>query len=427
MDVEKLISENVNNPAELEKLYREHPMQFMSSFNSVFAANPESIILKVWNERLHFTPPEKETIDRKKWGDIFLAIILILSAGTLARLPVFIKSIKPEFFYPREGAFLVFLPIAVYFIFKNRPSKKIILSVAALFLVSLIYINILPERKSYIFYSDSLILAMLHLPFFLWSLVGLSFMGGNFRDMSKRIDYLRFNGEVLIYVPILLISSILLITLTTALFSLIDIDIWKLKSLREYVPVYGFFAVLFVATYLVDMAGRAARNLASSVAKVFSPVVLIVLVIYLLTMVASRKSPYIDREVLLVFNVMLLIVLAITIVTISERTPSNSSRMAGDYINFSLVLVTLIIDLIALSAILFRITSYGFTPNRTAVLGANILAFINLAGVITNYFRFFQKKSDVSSVEIWIVRYLPVYVIWTAVVAFGFPLIFFFR
>jgi len=38
-----------------------------------------------------------------------------------------------------------------------------------------------------------------------------------------------------------------------------------------------------------------------------------------------------------------------------------------------LLAVSLVIDLIALSAILFRLTSYGLTPNRLVVLGANLI------------------------------------------------------
>jgi len=36
------------------------------------------------------------------------------------------------------------------------------------------------------------------------------------------------------------------------------------------------------------------------------------------------------------------------------------------------------IDLVALSAILYGVGEYGFTPNRTAVLGSNLLIFFNL-------------------------------------------------
>ena len=77
--------------------------------------------------------------------------------------------------------------------------------------------------------------------------------------------------------------------------------------------------------------------------------------------------------------------------------------------NIGLVSVTLAIDVIALAAILFRLTSYGFTPNRVAVLGANLLAFGHLAGILWHYVGFIRSKSDLDHLDRWIVRYIPAY------------------
>jgi len=405
----------------LERLFRQDPDQFKICFDKVFSANPESIILQVWNERLHFAPFEKKDFKkRNELRDIFLVILLSLLAGTVAKLPGFFGTIQEDFFYPRNIAF-TFLPmISFYFIIKNKVSKKIILSVVTLFLISLIYINILPDLKS----SDTLILSCLHLPFFLWTLVGISFTGDDFRDSSEWMEYLKYNGELLIYIAILLVTGLILTGLTIALFSVIKIDIKNFYL--NWIAIYGLAASPIVATYLTRVRSQIARNLAPSIAKIFSPLVLITLIIYLLTIIILRKSPFADRDFLFIFNVMLISVLAIVIFTIAERKAINSKTLS-DYMNFLLVLLALIIDLVALSAILFRLTSYGMTPNRIAVLGINILIFINLAGVIINYIRFFKKKSTITSIEMWITKYLPVYSIWVAFVAFGFPFIFSFK
>ena len=95
--------------------------------------------------------------------------------------------------------------------------------------------------------------------------------------------------------------------------------------------------------------------------------------------------------------------------------------------NIALVSVTLIIDIVALSAILFRLTSYGFTPNRLAVLGANLLIFCHLTGILFNYARFIGGKVDIECLNKWIVGYIPAYTIWSIFVAIGFPLLFEFR
>ncbi len=421
MDFKKIISENIDNPAELEKLFRKDSEQFKAGFGKVFAGNPESIVLKVWNERLHFVPTEKEEYEgRNKLGHILLVIILSLFAGTIAKLPGFFDVITKEFFYPRNSALAVLPLIALYFVIKTRPRKKIMLSVAALFVISSVYINILPDLRN----SDSIILSCMHLPVFLWALVGLSFMGNDFRNTSKRMNYLEYSGELLIYVVILLVCGMILTGLTIALFSVIKVNIQRFYL--EYIVIYGIAASPIVATYLTQVRGQVARNLAPSIAKIFSPLVLITLIIYLLTIVILHKSPYTDRQCLITFNGMLLGVLAIAIFTISE-TESTNLKIPSDYMNFSLALVALIIDLVALSAILFRLSSYGMTLNRFAVLGVNILIFVNLAGVIINYIRFFLRKGTMSSIEVWISGYLPVYSAWAAIVMFGFPLMFSFK
>jgi hypothetical protein len=143
-------------------------------------------------------------------------------------------------------------------------------------------------------------------------------------------------------------------------------------------------------------------------------------------MLVQRKSPYTDRDFLIGFNVLLLIVLGLAVFSTLERGDAKE-KSPGDFVNLALVLATLVLDLVALSAILFRLASYGFTPNRTAVLGANLVVFVHLAGISYRYLRFIMGKGEMKDVEAWITRYLPVYTAWSVVVTFSFPFIYRFR
>ncbi|UJH92134.1 hypothetical protein LZ575_06020 [Antarcticibacterium sp. 1MA-6-2] len=89
-----------------------------------------------------------------------------------------------------------------------------------------------------------------------------------------------------------------------------------------------------------------------------------------------------------------------------------------------LSVVTILVNGIALSAILFRISEWGITPNRIAVLGANLLVLVNLMMVTAQLLKSTSKKADLDSVGNVIARYLPIYIIWAIVVTFTFPLIF---
>jgi hypothetical protein len=97
-----------------------------------------------------------------------------------------------------------------------------------------------------------------------------------------------------------------------------------------------------------------------------------------------------------------------------------------------LALVTIVVNGIALSAIFFRISEWGMTPNRFAVMGANILILINLCIVAFRLSRYSSANAEVSdtrklSVENAISNFLPVYIAWAAIVIFIFPFLFQFK
>lgn len=105
-----------------------------------------------------------------------------------------------------------------------------------------------------------------------------------------------------------------------------------------------------------------------------------------------------DRNFLMAFNGILLGVLAVTIFSIVE-SDSDEKKNISDYINFSLIVLALIIDTVALSAIVFRLSSYGITPNRLAVLGVNVLIWANLIWIMFSYMRFLQNKSGPKAIK----------------------------
>ena len=78
----------------------------------------------------------------------------------------------------------------------------------------------------------------------------------------------------------------------------------------------------------------------------------------------------------------------------------------------------------ALSAIVFRLSSYGITPTRLAVSGVNILIWINLIWIMISYLGYLRNKNDPRAIQDAVTKYLPVYGLWAAFVTFTFPLVF---
>lgn len=414
MDTQNIIIDNLSDTHELERLYREDPEIFRKSFEDAWAKFPDSEVLAVWNERLYFKETkEAENASRIPKDFIFMGILAIL-AGVSTR--ILMHFVEQEAISPVNLIFGQLPFIAAYFVYSNKSGKKIVYTLLSLFVVTVIYMNALPLKE-----SDSIILAYLHLPVFLWVLAGLAFTGNEFETGSKRLAFLKFNGEFAILYAAMAISGMLLSVLTMQLFSLVGMDISEFYF--ENIVLFGAAALSIVASYLITKNLRLARNIAPYIARIFSPLVLITLFVYLITVFMVGKNPFLDRNFLLSFNGILLLVLVVTIFSITE-SGRNEKKSISDYINLALIALALIIDGVALSAIIFRLSSYGITPNRIAVLGANLLICANLIWIMFSYLRFLKDKIGPSAIQDSVTRYLPVYGLWAAFVTFTFPVIF---
>ncbi len=411
-----------DSPRELEALYRLDPKEFTRDFAEAFSRSPGSMALRVWHERLFFAETEAASAPAPglRAVDIRLTIALALIAGTLARIPLLVPEMDAGKFLAGNLAGILGGSLIAYFCIQRPCRLKTALPIFAILLGTVLYLNLLPGPDK----SQTSVLACLHAPFFFWSLLGIAFAGGAWRNLPGRMDYLRYNGELLVFTTVVLIGGMVLTGLTLALFGLIDVDITKFYM--ENVVIYGAVAAPIVATLLVEKVVGNRFKITPLLAKVFTPLFLATTVAYLVAMIFKHKSPFTDRDFLIAFNGLLLVVLGLCVFSISERRPEAPAG-SEDLMNAALVSVTLMIDVIALAAILFRLTSYGFTPNRLAVLGANLLAFCHLAGILYYYIRFLRKSGEFSPLEKWIVGYLPAYTAWSLAVVIAFPLVFWFR
>ncbi|MGH7565693.1 MAG: hypothetical protein ACREK2_02575, partial [Gemmatimonadota bacterium] len=84
----------------------------------------------------------------------------------------------------------------------------------------------------------------------------------------------------------------------------------------------------------------------------------------------------------------------------------------------------LLVDALALWTIASRISELGFTANRVAALGENIILLVNLAWSAVLYVRFLRGRGAFTDLERWQTNYLPVYGVWAAIVVTVFPPLF---
>ena len=262
---------------------------------------------------------------------------------------------------------------------------------------------------------------LIHLPIVFWVFLGFVFTGDAWRTTDARIDFLRYNGELLILTCLVALGGMVFSGLTVGLFELVSDTMgdWYVEN----IAVFGVVAVPLVATFLYDVVFHRRTRIAGVLARIFAPLFLVMSVVYLSIAFVAGQNPFLDRNFLIIFNGLLLVVLGMTVFSIAERGDEPSMGLT-DSVNFALVAVTLLIDAIALSAILFRLTSFGFTPNRVAVLGANLVIMVHLAWLFRTYVGLFRRGIGAGGMRRAVASYLPVYGVWAAAVAFLLPLVF---
>ena len=411
--LEEKIIQHIEDAHALEMLYRKNNSAFSNALKNVLPSVEAYPLAKAWDERLNYKQDEHFILSK---NDVIFATIAIFIAGCIAKLPT-IFNWDLDHFMSRNIGFIFFEMILFFFAWKEKIDIKRLLVPIGIFILSVVYINFLPNNNN----SQTIILACIHLPIFLWSIVGFTFTGNEFNNPSRRIGFLRFNGDLLVMSAVMALSGALFTAITINLFLLIGVNIQEFFA--NYVVRWGLPAIPILSTILVRQYPQLVGKVSPIIAKIFSPLVLIMLSVFLIAVITTGKDPYNDREYLLVFNAMLIGVMAIILFSLTEVSKGVGNRWHLMLL-LALSLLAIIDSGIAISAIAFRLSTYGISPNRIAVLGSNLLILLNLVAVSYQLFKVLKYKQETSSVEKTIAIFLPVYSVWAAVVAFIFPLLF---
>jgi hypothetical protein len=408
------ILQNLNSHAQLERLYRADKSAFKRAFNALYPELQNISLADYWNERLNYTRDEISWGTRK---DLLFVIIASLVAGLIAKLPA-ILSIDEAFFYTRNAGFILFPALSAYFAWKNKlPAGKIAFIVLGS-LAGLLFINFLPNNQ-----SDTLALSCMHLVLYLWCILGFAFVGSPKNDAERRSAYLSYNGDLIVITTLICIAGAILSGVTIGLFSLIGIKIEEFYF--RNIVLFVLPAAPIMGTWLIQTNPQLVGKISPLIARIFSPIVLVMLTAYLIAIIYSGKNPYNDREFLLLFNGLLIGVMAIIFFSIAGT--SSTKTRAEIWVLLLLSTLTIVVNGVALSAILFRISEWGISPNRAAILGSNVLILVNLLLVAARLVALLPNKTDTTGVKKVISWYLPVYFAWAAIVLFIFPYLFGFK
>src|SRR3990170_2175821 len=351
--------------------------------------------------------------------DTMVAFGLAVAAGVAIKLPALFGLDLDENagFYARNVSVLV-LPLLVgYFAWKRKLETKTFVWLAVAFVAAAVFANVYPYAAD----GHTERLAALHLPIALWLVVGIAYAGARWSQVEGRMDFIRFSGEFFIYYVLIALGGGVLTAFLMMMFRTIGIDAeWFIQS---WLIPCGAAGAVVVASWLVEAKQSVIENMAPVLTRLFTPLFAAVLVTFLGTLLWTGRGVDLGRDVLIAFDLLLVVVLGLLLYSVSAR---DFCAPAGpfDLLQVVLVVSALLADAVALWAIAARITEFGFSPNRVAALGENVILLVNLAWSAVLYIRFLRERGPFTDLERWQTNYLPVYAVWAAVIVIVFPLVF---
>src|SRR5215212_697615 len=351
--------------------------------------------------------------------DAIVVFCLAVVAAVLIKVPALfgIDLDQDASFYVRNVSLFVLPLLTGYFVWKRRLGTSTLRWLIVAFLAAGVFANVYPFTPGG--YTEAL--TGLHLPIALWLVVGIAYAGGRWGEVAGRMDFIRFSGELFIYFVLIALGGGVLMASMRIIFQSIGIDVEPF--FESWLLPCGAVGAVVVGSWLVEAKQSVIENMAPVLTRLFTPFFAAVLVAFLVTLLWTGRGVDIGRNALIAFDLLLVVVLGLLLYSVSARDP-RSPPGAFDVMQVVLVVSALLADAIALWAIAARITEFGFTPNRVAALGENVILLVNLAWSAVLYIRFLSGRGSFTGLERWQTSYLPVYAVWAAIVVIVFPPLF---
>ena len=348
-----------------------------------------------------------------------LAIALAVGAGLAFQLPrVFglTLSTAPQVFVMNLPV-LVLPFLAAFFLVRRSARISTVVVVGAAFIVAGVIVNAYPFAAG----GATQVLAAVHCAVALWIVVGIAYVGGDWRSDRARMDFIRFTGEWFVYFALLGLGGGVLIALTVGVFSAIGMDVsW---FVQEWMLPCGIAGAVVIAGWLVEAKQSVIENIAPVLTRVFTPLFTLLLLALIVAGLVQGNPVESGRDLLIIFDVVLVVVLALLLYSLSARVPAAPPSWF-DRLQLLMVVAALVIDVILLIAMIGRIGTYGASANKLASLGLNLILLVNLAGAAWLQLGFVRGRVPLGRLERWQTSYIPVYLVWAIVVTVVFPPVF---
>ena len=369
---------------------------------------------RLWKQ-LMLTGEDEPTRMAGGFVEPLLFAVAAAVAIQVARLAAGFPDQEPRWF-ARNVALFVLPFLAAYFVRRRQLGIRQAALTALPFVLGALVINVYPWDPD----SDTEALAALHLAVLLWFVVAFPYMSGTLRAHERRMDFVRFTGEWFIYYVLIALGGGVLMALTAGILEPTGVDVDRVAA---WVLPSGAAGAVVVAAWLVESKQRVVENMAPVLTMLFTPLFAAMLAIAAVVYAATGFGGAFDRDLLSVFDALLVVVLGLVLYGMSARDPGTSPNWM-DRIQLVAVVSALVLDVMVVGAMVARIGDLGFTPNRTAALGLNLVLLVNLAGAAVLSARFLRGRSTLHRLERWQTAYLPVFAAWAAAVVVVLPPLF---
>ena len=318
---------------------------------------------------------------------------------------------------------LIALPFVTgYLAWTRALAGRALVAALATYAVAALVVNLYPWRPApHAFESTTQVLTFTHLPIVLWLVVGLAYTGAQWQSHPRRMDFIRFTGEWVVYLALLALGGLVITGLTVASFS--ALNVFDEETIASWIIPMGAMGATVIAAWLVEAKQAVVENIAPVLTKVFTPLTLLLLIALLSAMTIRHTFVDLDRNLLIIVDLILAVVLGLVLYATSARDPLAPPDVF-DRLQFVLLVVALATDAVLLVAMVARIADAGLTANKVAALGMNLVLLVNLIGSTRLLARFNRGASPFAALERWQTGYLPVYGAWALFVVVALPPLF---
>ncbi|MGN6220704.1 MAG: permease prefix domain 1-containing protein, partial [Microbacterium sp.] len=242
---------------------------------------------RLWKQ-LVLVPEAPAEADRR-WRDLGVLIGLAVGAGIAVKS---LLALGDDEAFGLNVAFAVLPFLAAYFAWSRRLPGRVGATLVGMTAAVAVAVNLYPFVVTDGSPGMTYALTATHLPVLLWLLLGVAYTGGAWRDHARRMDFVRFTGELVIYFALIALGGGLLMGLLFGVFGVVDIEIEPF--VQDWLMPFAVPGAFLVAAWLVEAKKSVVENMAPVLTRVFTPLTLVLLVAAFVALLAGGPLTAVD-------------------------------------------------------------------------------------------------------------------------------------